>query len=197
MASYQAIGAISQAICRLLKNASPQPEFAGAQFEVLQAADFQSSPPKIADGVAVYLYRVGMNGSRRTQPARIMPDGTRRRPPVPVDLHYLLTFWGRTAEKQQYLLGWCLRALHETPTLPAVLLNQFMPESGKFLPNEQVELACEPMSLQDMSYLWDGMRSILAVAFAARMVLIDSEIPLGEYPPVQTRVFEVGAEQSV
>ena len=146
MATYNAIAATSRAILGLLEGACPKPEFDGALFELYQARSFQNAMP---EGVSLYLYRVSTS-SRRNLPSRTGPNGEHYRPPLPLDLYYLLTAWARTAEKQQALLGFCIRLLGDTPILPAGLLNHFGPEPETFQPNESVELIFEPASLQDL-----------------------------------------------
>jgi hypothetical protein len=195
VAGYQVIGAVGQAICQVLKQGAASSEFARAQFELLQSADAQPTSAKITEGVGLVLYRVAINGSRRSLPPRLGRDGIRRRPSLPIDLHYLLTFWAATPEKQHYLIGLSMRTLHESAVLAHNLINQHLPAPSRLEPDETVELVCEPHSLQDVSYLADPLRQLTTVAYVARRILIDSDISLDEFPLVQTRVFEVGAEQ--
>lgn len=191
MATYHAIAATGQAIVGLLKDASVNTEFADSRFELYQASDFQSDSP-LADGISVYLYRVAVSTSRRNLPPSIGVDGRRYRSPLPLDLYYLLTPWGKTAAKQQRLLGWAIRQLQDAPVLPAGLLNHYGPEADTFRTTETVELICETVSLQDMVNILDPVKSIeqLSMVYVARMVIIESMVELIEADPVQTRVFD-------
>jgi len=191
MATEQAIATTGEAILGLLAEARPRPEFDGARFELYQAGSFQEP---MEDGVSLYLYRVAINGNRRNLPPRLGPDGRRYRPSLPLDLFYLLTPWARTAERQQRMLGWCMRALEDTPTLPASLLNHYGPDAGTFQPDETITLVADPISMQDMNAIWDPFkpRISLSVAYVAHLVAIESRLDLDEYPPVQTRVFQAG-----
>lgn len=194
MATYRAIAATSLAIRSLLESSCPVAEFPNAEFEIYRPNNFDSP---MSMGVSLYLYRVAMNTTRRNLPPVIAPDGRRHRPPLPLDLFYLLTVWGQTAEAQQRLLGWAMRELENTPILPANLLNHHVQEVDTFRPTEAVELICEPISLQEMNTLWDGFKASrtnqhLSVTYVARMLLIESDLAMGEYPPVQTRVVNVG-----
>lgn len=190
MASFRAVAAVSRAVLRLIEDACPRAEFPDAQFVVQQAIDIAKAP--IGEGVSLYLYRVGVN-SRRNLPPRIEPDGRQFRPAIPLDLYYALCIWGRSVEMQQRLLGFSVRALEDSPTLPAGVLNQPGPEPTTFRGHETVQIMCEPLSLQDLQLLWDGLKPNipLIVGYVARMVPIDSEIPIIEGPAVQTRVFEM------
>jgi hypothetical protein len=191
VASYGAIAAAGQALLGLLADACPKPEFATARFELYQAQDLKEP---MDDGVALYLYRVAINGSQRNLPARVLADGRRFKPGLPLDLHYLLIPWAREAVKQQRLLGWCMRAIEDMPILPAGLLNHFAPEPDTFHPSETVELITDPLSMQDLTNIWDAFKPTtqLAAGYIARMVVIDSPLEVVGGVPVQTRVFDAG-----
>jgi hypothetical protein len=194
MATYHAIAATGEAIVGLLEAACPKTEFPNALFTLYRSTDFQNP---MEEGISLYLYRVAINSTRRNLPPRLVPDGKRYLPSLPVDLHYLLTPWGRTAARQQRLLGWSMRVLENTAILPTGLLNHYVPETEIFQPSETVELVFEPLSLQEIINIWDVFRQNLqlSVAYVARMLLIDSDIvlePDGQL--VQTRDYGVGKE---
>jgi Pvc16 N-terminal domain len=191
LATYHAIAATGQAIVGLLKDASANTEFADSTFELYQAGDFQSGPP-LTEGISVFLYRVAVSASRRNLPPSTGTNGRRFRSPLPLDLYYLVTPWGKTAAKQQRLLGWAVRQLQDTPVLPAGLLNHYGPEADTFRSTETVELICETMTLQDMVNILDPVKSIpqLSMVYVARMVVIESMVELIEADPAQTRVFD-------
>ena len=194
MATYHAITAISQAILGLLESACPKPEFEGARFELYQAKDFQNG---MDEGVSLFLYRLA-SSSRRNLPSRPGPNGEKLRPPLPLDLYYMLTAWGKKADKQQRLLGWCIRELGDFPILPANLLNHYGPEPNTFHDNEMVELVFEPLSLQDISNLWDPMKPNLQASamYVARMVSIDSTLAVSASGDVQIRSFDYAKVQN-
>jgi len=188
VASYQAIAAVSRAIRGLLDLACPRPEFDGARFEVYQANNFQTP---MDEGVSIYLYRVAPN-ARRNLPSRTGSNGETYRPPLPLDLFYMLTAWGRTFEKQQGLLGFCIRELGDVPILPSGLLNHFGPERDVFRDDEAVELVLEPLTLQDFSNIWEPLKPNLqpSATYVARMVSIDSTVEMPGGGNVQTRQFD-------
>lgn len=194
MATYRAITAISHAVLGMLEEACPRDEFAEATFRLVQSSDFQVEAPPLSEGISFFLYRVTVNGSVRNQPTRVAPDGRRYRPALPLDLHYMLTAWGRSVDKQQRLLGWAMRTLEDTPILPAGLLNHYGPEAETFRSNETVELVSEQLSLQDINHIWEGLRPFLSVPYLARMIMIESELALVEVAPVQTRSFAMSPQ---
>jgi hypothetical protein len=190
VATFNAIAATSQAILGLLTEAVPKPEFGTASFDLYQATDFAKP---MDEGVSLYLFRVTINTSRRNQQPYFDLDGKRRRPRLPLDLYYLLTAWGKTAAKQQRLLGACMRALEDTPILPAGLLNHFGPEPETFHADETVELVCDPLSIQDAMSMLDILKPNypLSVCYVARLLLIESPLEMIEAGPVQTREFDL------
>ena len=195
MAKYPAMAAIGLALLDQLASARPKPEFAGAQFDLYQSSDFDV-PMK--EGISLYLYRVTINGSFRNPPARIDPTGKRRRPPLPLDLHFMLTAWAGTAAKQQRLLAWAMQQLEDMPILPSGLLNSLGPEPEIFHADETVELICDPIAMQDMFNIWENLKTKMqiSVTYVARMVMIESALELVEAPMVQTRYFKSAQEKS-
>jgi len=192
VASFQAIAATGQAMLGLLADAVPKPEFANAQFELYQIGNL-SNP--MDEGISLYLYRVAVNGARRNMPPVTGPDGRRYRPPIPLDLYYLLSAWARSPVKQQRLLGWAIRMFEDVPILPTGLLNNYGPEPEIFQPGETVEIILESLTLQDLNNLWSATKTTppLSVGYVARMIGISSMLPLTEAAEVQTREFKSGA----
>lgn len=191
MATAYAIAATGQAILGLLASAVPRDEFASAQFEIYQAKNFHSP---MDEGISLYLYRVTPAPEIRNMPPRVGPDGRRYRPAVPINLHYLLNAWARDSVKQHRLLGWAIRVLDDTPILSAGVLNQAGPETDIFRPDETVDFVMETVSIQDQGAVWEVARHHMqpSVFYVARMLAMDSEIPLTEAGAVQTRVFRPG-----
>lgn len=191
MASANAIAATGQAILALIAAAVPHDEFPNAQFDLYQAKDFQSP---MEEGISLYLYRVTPAGEMRNYPPRVGPDGRRYRQPLPINLHYLLSSWARDAAKQQRLLGWAMRALEDTPILPAGLLNQPGPEHDIFRPDETVDLTMETISIYDMGAIWDVAKPFTqpSVCYVARMIGVESQIEILTGALVQTRKQRTG-----
>ncbi len=194
MAFYPAIAATGGAILNLLEGSRPRPEFVNAQFSLFQPADLQKQTPPIKEGLSLLLYRVEINASVRNLPLRQWPDGRRARSSLPLELHYLLTGWAETAQKQQRLLAWAMQTIDEQAILPSGLLNHSEPESDVFRPEETVEVSFESLSLQDLANIWQFAPTSqqLSVGYVARVVSMESSAPAESGPPVQTRVFDSG-----
>ena len=191
MASYRAIAATSQAILGILAAGCPRSEFQTAEFKLYNASDFDNP---MEEGISLFLYRVTVNSSLRNMPSRLAPDGTRYRPSLPLDLHYLLTAWASDSGQQQRLLGWSMRELEDLPILPSGLLNQYIDHPDTFRTDESVEVVCDPLSLQDLTAVWDKLKPKYqtSVSYVARMIAIESTVKLTESRDVQVRTFDVG-----
>ena len=188
MAQYPAIAATSQAILGLLQSAAVGTEFDGVTFAHYQAKNFEAP---MTQGVSLYLYRLTVS-SNRNLPPRLGRDGRRYLPPLPLDLHFLVTAWADDAIKQQRLLGFAIRTLEDTPILPAGVLNQHGPEPDVFRAEETVELVFEGLTVQDTSYVWEvaQTKEQPSAPYVARMVEIESSVALEDAAPVQTRQFD-------
>lgn len=186
MAKAQAIAVTGQTVLGLLADNIPQTEFSNARFELYQTENF-SKP--MEEGISLFLYRIEVNSSLRNLPNRTGLDGISRRPPLPLDLYYLLTVWAKDVIKQQRILGWAMQTLADAPVLSAARLNHFGTETDVFRPNETVEIIFNSLSLQDFSNIWSAFKVgfPMSVAYIARVVGIDSTIPVEESAPVQTR----------
>jgi len=192
MATYQAITAVTQAIIYLLQ-ADYEANMVDAFTSELEFAVY--SPDNfitpIDAGVSLLLYRIFPNDAHRTPPGRIAPNGQRYHPQLPVDLHFLLTAWGRSASLQQSIAGWMMRVIEDTPIMPVGLLNRVMPDV--FTSSETVELTLGDLNTDDLLHLWETLpqqKYQLSVPYMARNVRIEStRLPaVGE--PVQQRTFD-------
>jgi Pvc16 N-terminal domain len=191
VATYRAVAAVSRAILKLLEDGCPRDEFPDTQFDLRQALDFQKTPP--AEGASLLLYRVAITSARRNLPPRVERDGRRFRAALPLDLYYALCVWGRNADVQQRLLGFCARALEDTPTLPSGLLNHHAPEPTTFRPEETVQVVPDTLSMMDFHQLLDLLKPNvpLAMTYVARMVPLDSHMLLNDAATAYSRAFDM------
>jgi hypothetical protein len=193
MAKTQAIAATSEAIRSLLDRAlSQSPSFSSFHASLLEI-DKMPSGENTDPIVLVYLHRVTVSAFRRNAPPRINEHGDRLRPPIPVDLYYLITSWAPSPLVEQSLLGFAARTLEDTSILPAMLLNDG-PFAGVFRADETVELIWTPLSVQDEADVWQvaQTRQLPSAHYVARGVELDSELTYDEYPEVQTRDLDFG-----
>jgi hypothetical protein len=127
-------------------------------------------------------------------PPRILENGKRCRPSLPLDLHFMLTPWSSSADTQLSLLGWAMRTLDDSPIIPASYLNYDFAGKEVFHPDETVELVFNPLTMQDMASLWENLhqpRILPSVTYFARLVAIESEEEAVEGTLVNTRVLDL------
>lgn len=198
MASFKAIMAVSEAIAGLLQTSYRFEDFNNdLEFKVFTSKDFTENT--ISNGASLFVYRIFCNGTHRLPPGRIGRDGKRRHPQLPLDLHFLITVWGKDASLQYTLAGWIMRLLEDTPTLPAGVLNSAVP--GVFHPDEMVDIVPAELRTEDLFRIWEvlGLNAYqLSIPYVARVVNIDSMEPLPDEggERVQKRTFDMATYET-
>jgi len=189
MATTSAISATSESVIRLLRSAYDPTAFNNAQldFQVYVANDFLTP---MEEGVSLLLYRIYHDGSPRTPPGRLLPDGQRERSKLPLELHFMLTAWAKQATLQHEIAGWMMRTMEDNPIYYPSLLNSYKP--GVFYPDETVSVSLAQLSVEDMFSIWDVLiRHVyqLSVPYVARVVELESTLSLTQGVPIQQRNF--------
>jgi hypothetical protein len=172
------------------------------------APDTVSLDDKEAPQLNLFLHQVTPNPAWRnaTLPSRDSAGGRIGNPPLALDLHYLLTAYGRADLQAEVLLGYALQLLHENPVISrAAIRRALQPEivDGAILPTiyqtlrsadlaEQVELlriTPSAMGGEEMSRLWSALQARYrpTAAFQVSVVLIESHQPVRSAPPVLSR----------
>ncbi len=177
MANYRAIFASCLAICNLLRQ-SRSADLYGADIEnvecsVFTTADFAGNIP--VDGeVALFMYRVDINGVQRTLPPRPRYDGVQERRHLPVDIRFLLIPRAGSSQLQQLILGWMMRVLEDNPSLPASILNSGREDT--FSADEQLHVIQEALTTEEILRIWDQVPSDfnICVPYCAKVVRIES-----------------------
>lgn len=192
MATYRAVEATCEAVVRLLQQSwrSDLFDHTDLQFAVYHTKDFDN-PMEL--GISLFLYRVTVNSIQRTPPAKPGPGGQLRRPQLPLDLHFLLMPWAKSASLEQFLLGWMMRTLEDTPILPAGILNT-PTTPDVFEAEESVEIVPGQLSHEEMFRIWDVLpaKYQISIPYTARVVRIDSQLERREAGPVLTRELDFG-----
>jgi len=199
MADYRAVLAVSEAIRGVLRSSYRREDFDNTplEFEINTTRDFTSRT--IENGVTLFLYRIYINGANRIPPGRFGPDGRRRQPQLPLELHFLVTIWARQHTLQHSLAAWTMRTLEDNALLPAGVLNAG--GRGIFRPEESVEVSLAEMRTEDLFRIWEVLGPNpyhLSIPYLARVVAVESieRLPESEGPPVQQRTFQTGILQA-
>ena len=189
MATHRAFAAASTALLGLIGERYPRADFGSAlQFHLYQAKDFETP---MSEGFSLFLYRITVNGAVRNLAYRRTPGGTRFKPSLPLDAHFLITPWADNAERQLRMLGWVIRFVEDLGILAAGQLNNFLAEIDTFGPDESIEIVADPMALVDYLNLWDKWKHKMptSMTYIARTLVLDSELTVADPPAVQTRQF--------
>lgn len=145
--------------------------------------------------LSLFLYHVTYNQGWREVclPSRDS-SGTRiDRPPLALDLHYLLVAYGQTDYVPQMLLGLGMQALHETPFLgrneitavftpppPLSTVDTALSTAELAAQVEMIKVTPEPLTTEDLSKLWTafGGKFRPSAGYEATVVLIESTAPI-------------------
>lgn len=191
MARSQAIAAVSATLLGLLRDAYPRDEFGTSLlFELYQPKNFDDP---MREGIAISLWRTAPNGNRRNYSNRTDHFGRKFRGSMPIDLYYLIVPFADQADRQQRLLGWLIRAMHELGPMVPAHLNHYLAESDVFAETESLDAIPDALALTDYLTLWDRLKRLPpAMTYVVRMLSIDSEKSLDQYPLVEERSLDFG-----
>jgi Pvc16 N-terminal domain len=123
------------------------------------------------------------------------------RPPLALNLHYLLVAYGDAEYVPQMLLGLGMQALHETPFLtqgeitsvftappPLSSVDTALATADLADQVEMIKVTPQPLSTDDLSKLWTafGGKFRPSAGYEATVVLIESTAPIQSALPVLT-----------
>jgi uncharacterized protein DUF4255 len=157
---------------------------------------FSTLPPdKARDGatnqVNLFLYETAYNAAWRNRDMPPIRPGETGRPPLPLDLRYLLTAYGRDdgGVLGDRVLGHAMSIFHDHPSLTGAEVRAALADSDLDEQPEHVRIVPHPITLDEMSKLWAAFqgRYRTSVAYQASVVLISSLRPNRTPLPVLTR----------
>jgi hypothetical protein len=144
----------------------------------------------------LFLYHNELNASWRNMniPWKAGP-GEAGRPPLPLNLYYLITAFGQNNDEMvsHRLLGRAMGVLHDQAELSAADIEAAtqieLPDSDLHEQVECVRLTYQPLSVDEVSKLWSAFQTEfrLSAAYQASVVLIESTLPSPRPLPVLRR----------
>jgi len=172
MANYKALYSVGNSLAQYLQSAYPADLSANfaCQFRVVSSTEIANEETTELDKtVSIFLHRVTVNENFRA--AGRLQDTPNKQPVIFLDLHYLVTYWGTSAQAEQTILGWTLQQLQSAPVLDGSVLTS----DAAWDPTESVQLVLADLSLEDILRIWDalGPKYRLSIAYVARVVRID------------------------
>ena len=142
----------------------------------------------------LFLYQTVLNGAWRNQPmpGRVRP-GERGAPPLALNLHYLVTAYGRGGADDEAIshrvLGGAMSVLHDHPQLERGEIAIALPNNDLGDQFERVKITPLPISIEELSKLWTVFQTNYRVsaAYEVTVILIDSHAPVKAALPVLKR----------
>lgn len=127
-----------------------------------------SSDPAL---LSVYLYRITEDPYMKNRVAVEGNGGKIRKPPMSLDLYYLITPLLKAPRDQQIVLGKVLQILYDRSTLEGSDLSGSLATSG-----EVVRVVFNTVPLQEVSWVWQALETPyrLSVTYTVRVTLLDS-----------------------
>jgi hypothetical protein len=176
MADYTVLQDAGASVVQLLFNElNSDPQTGG----LIDATDkiSQRSPKEIKDDnspalLSVYLYRVVENPYVKNQFSVPGPGGLLRKPPLTLDLNYMITPLLKEPEDRQIVLGKVMKVLYDTPILQG---SDLVPplDAGE----QPLRMTLNPVPLEEITKVWQAMELDykLSVCYVARVTLLDSD----------------------
>ncbi len=199
MSNYLAIATITATLQRTLQ-ASVQGDVDGVRVTAVKPGMIGNGTPE--SGVNLFLYHVARNPaiSPDLASSRLKSTGTRRQ--TPLELYYMLSFYGNDTELEPHrLLGSVVRTFSDRTTIsPDMIQDTIADSSFTFLETsdlaeqiQQLVIAPVDMTIEDLSKVWSVFFQapyLLSVAYKVTVVMIDGEEVGTRALPVRDRSFK-------
>ncbi|GAC1659409.1 MAG: hypothetical protein NVS4B13_04110 [Candidatus Elarobacter sp.] len=186
MANYQAVFAVGDSLATFLQK-SYDPASVGfpCTFKLFSSPDMTAEEHTNDAVVSVFLHRITTDDHFRA--ATRLPDTPGEQPVLFLDLHYLITYWGTSAEAEHTILTWTMQQLASHAILDSSILSLSTVNAG-WDPTESIQLTPADLSLEDILRIWDGFgpKYRLSLSYLARVVRVDRSVTPG-VPVVATR----------
>ncbi|MEO8810298.1 MAG: DUF4255 domain-containing protein [Rhodanobacter sp.] len=194
MSNVLAIAAASRTLRNLLLAQIPALDPELSDLEVTM------QPPDIArKGISksqlnLFLFQVIANAAWRNldMPGRVRPGETAP-PALALNLHYLITAWGRGDNDSDALshrvLAAAMSTLHDSPILDGTAIASALPDNDLANQIEHVRITPLTQSVEELSKLWTAFQANyrISTAYEAAVVLIDSQAATRAPLPVLRR----------
>ena len=197
MSNSQAIAAVTATLQYILQHSIPlDPDLNDTQVSILPLDKARGT--NTFNQLNLFLYMVVRNAAwaNADMPRQVKP-GESAISPMPLNLYYLVTAFGRDDDAAQpfghELLGKAMSILNDFPLLSAdeirTAVQAQLPNSDLDQQLERIRITFHPLSLDELSKLWTGfaMQYRLSAAYEVGVTLIESTRPTRAPLPVLTR----------
>lgn len=132
--------------------------------------------------LSIYLYRIVEDAQTKNQ-FPVQGNGSQlRKPPLSLDLFYLITPLVGLPREQQIILGKVLQVFYDRPVLEGPDLD-----GSLALADEKLRVILNPVSLEETARVWQSMEMSyrLSVCYMVRVAMMDSRREQFVQPVVQ------------
>jgi hypothetical protein len=142
--------------------------------------------------LSIYLYRIVEDPYSKNHPPINDGRGFLQKPPLTLDLYYLVTPLLGLPREQQIVLGKAMQILYDRSTLEGPDLVGSLAASG-----EVVRVILNPVTLEETTRVWQALEMSyrLSVCYVVRVALIDSH-RRQSFVPVLEKVADYGSMES-
>ncbi|HEY1426210.1 MAG TPA: DUF4255 domain-containing protein [Caulobacteraceae bacterium] len=184
MSNSQAIAAVTATLQSILQNGVVSEQDLNDTHVTILPLD-KARAANTNNQLNLFLYLVARNPAwvNADMPRQVQPGETAV-PPLPLNLYYLLTAFGRDDDVAQpfghELLGKAMSILHDYPVLSGADIRaataSLTPPSDLDQQIERVRLTFQPLTIDELSKLWTGfgMQYRLSAAYEVAVTLIES-----------------------
>ncbi len=144
--------------------------------------------------INLFLYQTVLNGAwRNLDVPRQVRAGETGTPPLALNLHYLITAYGRGETDNDALshrvMGGAMSVLHDHPVLGRSEIAVALPSNDLGEQFERLRITPLSMGLEEMSKLWMIFQTQyrISMAYEVTVLLIDSRLPVRSPLPVLKR----------
>ena len=132
--------------------------------------------------LSIYLYRIVEDPYRKNSPPINDGRGQLEKPPLTLDLYYLVTPLLGMPKDQQIVLGKTMQVLYDRSTLEGTDLVGSMSTSG-----EKVRIVLNPVTLEETTRVWQALELSyrLSVCYILRIAMIASRLQQPFQPVVE------------
>ncbi len=185
MSNSEAVAAVTATLKAILMNEVPtgSPDLSDLSVSILPLDKARAANTN--NQLNLFLYMVVRNAAfaNADMPRQVQP-GEVAIPPLPLNLYYLLTAFGRDDDATQpfghELLGKAMSVLYDHPVLSAADITNatqtLLPGNDLALQVENIRITLHPLTIDELSKLWTGfaMQYRLSAAYEVGVALIES-----------------------
>lgn len=154
-------------------------EFDLSDLQVTTQAPDKARSTNSNNQLNLFLYQTALNAAlRNTDLPTPVRSGEVVQPPLTLDLHYILTAYGRDDSDihAHVLLGQDMRLLYDHTLLGAIELRDALPGSTLHEQIERVRITLQPVQIEEVSKSWTAFQSPyrLSAVYQVGVVMIES-----------------------